>query len=295
MPDTIAPKGKIGGLDKKYVYAGGGILVVVIGVVYFRSKSQAAAAASTSTMVTDPAGNQCAAVDPASGYCPGTSGDLSYQQTALGTDASSYVGGQIIGYDQYGNPIYSGGGGTGTAPNTGPGSFTNNAQWAQAALQYFIQNEPSADPTAISNALGLYVNGQPVTADQQQIIEQAIAFEGMPPVGGTNGYPPSIKTAPGGGAPPLPTGSKPNAPTDLTISAKSAGAITAQWKPGTNATSYSIDITPAPKGGSGAAHNIGARTSYNISGLQKGKTYTITVVAVNNAGNSNPVSASHKE
>jgi Fibronectin type III domain len=292
MPDLIAPKsGKIGGVDKKYVYAGvivfGGILVVV----YFRSKSQAAASQSSSAMVTDPAGNQCAALDPNSGYCPGTAGDEAYQQTLLGTDSASSVGGQVIGYDQYGDPIYSGGGSS-TAPNTSPGTFTSNAEWSQAALQYFTTNDPGVDTGTISAALGAYITGQPVTADQQQLIEQAIAFEGYPPVGGTNGYPPSIKTASAG---PPPTGSKPGAPSAINISATTAGAISVSWRPGTGATSYTIGISPAPKGGTATAHNIGARTQYNISGLQKGTSYTIRVTSVNSVGSSAAVSATHKE
>lgn len=202
MPD-IPPKGKgtIGGIKKQYVYAGGALLGVVVIVVYYRSKQQAAQAATTAaTTVTDPAGNVCAALSPTSGYCPGTPEDLAYNGTGAGTlegtNAASYVGGQIIGYDQYGNPIYSS-----SSTQTGvPGAFTNNAQWSQAALQELIDLEPSADPATIGAALGVYINGQPATSAQVSIIQQAIALEGYPPVGGTNGNPPGIvQTSNGGG------------------------------------------------------------------------------------------------
>jgi hypothetical protein len=203
---AIDMKGEIGGVKKVYIYGGAGILIVTIGVVYYRSKKTAAAAAANATTatVTDPAGNVCAALSPTSGYCPGSPQDLAYSGesgTPVGVDSSSDVGGQIIGYDQYGNPIYSG---SGPTTNTGPGTFTNNAEWAQAAQTYLVDNEPSADPGAIGDALGAYIEGQPITAAQEQIVEQAIAFEGSPPVGGTNGNPPGIVTA-SGGTPPVTT------------------------------------------------------------------------------------------
>jgi hypothetical protein len=204
MPD--APKsgglikdGKIGGIKKEYVYAGVGIAGIVFIAVYYRSKSQAASGAAT---VTDPAGNVCAALSPTSGYCPGTPQDLAYEGTGVdstggtvGADSSSFVGGQIIGYDQFGNPIYSSSG----QQTTGPGAFTNNAAWSQAALTTLTDNDPNSNPGTISAALGVYINGEPATPAQVSIIQQAIAFEGSPPVGGTDGYPPSIRDAGTGG------------------------------------------------------------------------------------------------
>jgi hypothetical protein len=193
--------GDIGGVPKKWVAGGVAIGGIVIGVVYFRSKKQSSANASTT--VTDPAGNVCSALDPNSGYCPGSPQDVAYQQGQygglVGQNAASYVGGQIIGYDQNGNPIYSSG-----PSQPGPGSFTSNAQWAQASELYLTQTEPNADPAVIAEALGLYINGKAVTADQAQIVDQAIAFEGIPPVGGPNGDPPNIITSTGsvtGGTP----------------------------------------------------------------------------------------------
>lgn len=196
MPETGTPSpvknGKIGGVKKEYVYAGVAVLGVLVVVVYTRSKKQAAA---NSALVTDPAGNQCAALSPTSGYCPGTPQDLAYAGTGanlVGQNSASWVGGQIVGYDQYGNPIYS----SNSGATPGPGSFTSNAQWAQAAETYLQQADPNIDSGTIAAALGAYITGAPVTDAQQSIIEQAIAFEGMPPVGGTGGYPPSIHNVP---------------------------------------------------------------------------------------------------
>lgn len=240
--ENAPPKGKgtIGGMKKQYVYAGGAVLLVLVAVVYYRSKQQSAQAASSTTgnMVTDPAGNTCTALDPNSGYCPGTAEDLAYQGNTinpLGMDSASSVGGQIIGYDQYGDPIYS----QGPTSNTGPGTFTNNAEWAQAALQYMIQNEPSANATTISTALGAYVNGQPVTDAQKNICEQAIAFEGLPPVAGPNGNPPNFVQ---GSNPPPTGGTKLN----MKLTAR-YNSIDVSWSAIAGASGYKVSVYAAPK------------------------------------------------
>jgi hypothetical protein len=241
MPDTgTAPHksgGKIGGVKKEYVYAGvavGGVLLVV---VYMRSKSKAAATGAT---VTDPAGNVCAALNPSSGYCPGSPQDLSYTgtgSTLAGSNSASYVGGQIIGYDQYGNPIYS----SSTSQTGVPGAYTNDAQWTQAALISLQQADPSTSSEIISAALGAYINGVAATSDQQSIIQQAIALQGFPPVGGQNGYPPSIKNAPAATTPP-PTNNPPPsgnlvAPSGLNVHPTKTTAP-ASWNAVSGATGY---------------------------------------------------------
>lgn len=239
------PTGEIGGVKKKTLIIGGvavGGLVIV--VVYMRTKSAGSTANQGS--VTDPAGNVCSALNPSSGYCPGTAEDLAYSQTALGTNAASYVGGQIIGYDGNGNPIYSS-----SSPVTGPGSYVNNAEWSQAALLYITQQEPSADPAVIANALGAYIEGAPVTATQKQIIEQAIAFQGSPPVPGPNGDPPNINES---SAPPPVQSTKVSVPNVVGMDfGRAYNTITSDKlvsKPGHNMVNASYVVTSqSPKAG----------------------------------------------
>lgn len=162
--------------------AGGGALIV--GYLVYRSqkkKAQAAAdAAATSdqTQATDYTGDQSGTMPP----------DY-YGDTYGGgiNNPGDYFG--------YGTPT---GGITGPLPPALPN--TTNAQWAQAAIDLLSQE--GYDPQAVSAALGAYELGQPVTPQQQTIVQSAIGVEGYPPDPGANGYPPAIHVqgTPGGGS-----------------------------------------------------------------------------------------------
>lgn len=193
MADSIT----IGGhsYPKKEVYLAAGGVVLIGGVVYIEKRKNAAATAavSTSSAATD-ASNLDAA-----GYEIGSPEDLAWQQAQTGAatgydypgsdNASAVDGsGQVIGYDAYGNPIY----GTSTTSGDSPGSYTSNAEWAQA----YEQQVGSTGNDAVAAALGKYLTGGQCTTDQQQTIQEAIASQGYPPIGGPGGYPPSIKTVP---------------------------------------------------------------------------------------------------
>lgn len=273
MPIT----GEIAGIPKKYALAGGGLVIAILGVVWYRSKK--AAQNSSNANVTDPAGNTCTALDPNSGYCPGTPQDLAYQSTnsvLTGENPASSIGGQIIGYDQYGNPIYSSA--ASNLPNTGPGSYTNNAEWTQAAQQYLTQAEPNADPAVIATALGLYITGKAVSATQAQIVDQAIAFQGIPPVSGPNGDPPGVITSSTGGTS---TTSKPTSAPTLSVTPYT-GFADFGWSTVSGATTYNFQVDNVTKQSTSATH-------MEHLTLAKGK-HTARVAAVNSAG-SGPWSA----
>lgn len=289
MPDLAPPKGKIGGMDKKYVYGGLAIGGIVIAVVYFRSKSQSSASNSTGT-VTDPAGNVCAALSPSSGYCPGTAEDLAYAgNTAglVGSDNASYVGGQIIGYDQYGNPIYSSNSGQG---NNGPGTFTNNSNWVQACVTYITDADPNANAGTILTVLGLYINGEDIGSDaNRNIVEQAIAAEGYPPVAGSSGNPPGIVqksgTGSGGG------GGTGKSATNPVKGLRSANVkfdnFDVEWNPSANATGYNVTVTKAGKQVTQQKTN---GTSIHIAHLAKKTRYTVRVWATPHPAKGTPAS-----
>jgi PASTA domain len=194
----------IGPMKKKTATIAGvaaGVLVVVYIEVRKRQAAAATPATGTAGTVTDAAGNVCSALDPSSNYCPGSAQDQAYyaQQSGVlggGLGGPSGSGTGIVGYDQNGNPIYASSG-SGVTAVSGPGSFTNNAQWAS----YCEQGMGSSGNDAIAAALGKYITGGPVTSDAQvTTIDEAIAIGGYPPTQGPGGKPPSINRT--GNAPP---------------------------------------------------------------------------------------------
>jgi hypothetical protein len=165
--------------------AGIGAPVLVLGIWWFRQRKASAAATSASAaggQVTDPAGYQCAALNPATGYCPGTQADLNAQ--SLTAVNAGNAGEGLNGY------YYGAGGVPGTMP--GPGNFADNAEWVQYVIAYESDNGLNPNVAVVTVSLGLYVAGSPVTQSQQADIETAISIAGQPPIPGANGMPPGI-------------------------------------------------------------------------------------------------------
>lgn len=168
---------------KKSTAAIGAVIIAGVGVVIFlrnrRAASSAAATPDTST------------IDPATGFPSGSPED----QQAL-AEQSAAAGGFGFGSLGNGGAFFGSGGGGSIIGPSGPGGFADNAQWAQYAEQYLTETVGS-NPETTGNALGKYITGQPLTAGQVQITEQAIAFAGYPPVEGPGGNPPGFRNAPG--------------------------------------------------------------------------------------------------
>jgi hypothetical protein len=188
---------------------------------------------STAGLVTDPAGNQCTAVDPSTGYCPGTPQDLAAQQsTGTGTVSATP---------------------TSTAPET-------NSAWLTDALQVLPGGNTSANEAALAGVLG----GLTVTTAQQQIFLEAVGIIGAPP----QGYPQPIKTS-DTSAQPGSTGTKTVAKagdiTGLSVVPSGTG-IQAKWNAATGATQgYAWRLT-GPQNESGNTTS----TVVTIHGLKKG-------------------------
>jgi len=255
----------IGGkpVKKTTLYIAGALGVGVIGfAIYEKRKNAAAAAAPATGLVTDPAGNQCSALDPNSGYCPGTAADVAYQQSGQ-SGLAGLSGGSSVG-GGYAYPVTPGQGIS--TPGSVVPTFTDNASWAQYVEAYMVQNL-GGDANTIGNALGKYITGQQVTSDQQAIIEQAIAYGNYPPVQGTGGFPPSIRLSAGT---PAPTGTvavpavigKTTAAAVSAITAAGlvagahatvAGTVNGQTpKAGTKVTAGStVDLSVTPSAGTG--------------------------------------------
>lgn len=178
MADTEAPtgggpsitKGTIkvpggGRIKKGYAIAGVGVVGVAV-VIYYRNRS--AGTPTAAQLAASPT------VDPTA------PSDLSNFDPTAG-------GAGVIGYSSTGNPIY--GVGTGPQVENGP-PFSTNAAWSQYAITVLVGNGMDAAP--LTDALGAYLAGAPVTAAQQALINDATAVAGLPPTAGTNGKPPGI-------------------------------------------------------------------------------------------------------
>lgn len=80
-------------------------------------------------------------------------------------------------------------------PAPTPAPRETNAQWASAAIAH-LERTSSLPAHTISSIINAYANGGTIQGGgaESDLIHQAIAAEGLPPVSGANGYPPSIHT-----------------------------------------------------------------------------------------------------
>ncbi|HEY1622121.1 MAG TPA: PASTA domain-containing protein [Streptosporangiaceae bacterium] len=214
---TIPVAGKV---PKKELAIGGAIVGVLVGVYYWRhrqaaSTTTAAAAAATSTDQYPPDGttgnpDDPYSTDPATGQTYGDEATGSggtygaYDDTgALDEEGDDYPADGTIGNPSdpystdpssgitYGDEGYVGGTSSDTGTDGPP--FSTNAQWTTYVLSQEQSLGSSTSTDTLQAALGLYLDGQPVSAADQTLIFGAIAIAGDPPVPGANGYPPAVQ------------------------------------------------------------------------------------------------------
>ena len=250
------PLGKVPKKGALIVGAGG---AAVLGIVWYRSKQQSSQAA------TDTSQSQDQGIDPATGFPYGSPEDVAAEQQIQASSG---------GYGPLYN--YGGGGYGGYNPNPqGPGSYTSNAQWAQAAEDYLV-NTLGESPADVGNALGKYITGQAVTSDQRAFIEQAIAFAGAVPVPASDGFPPSIRDVPQQ-PPPHKGGNAQNPVKGLKVSARFTQADVS-WSPSKGAKSYRVRLRSWPGNKVVQEYNL-SDTKVTFHNLQKRGRYEINVLA----------------
>lgn len=223
-------------------------LVLFVGVWYYieRKKSSSSSSSTTSTTGTttsnygtDPAGNT-GVIDPQTGYVEGTTEDTAALQQLDSSTSSSTT-------------------------------YSDNAAWATAAINYLVGL--GEDATAANTAIENYLQSQTLTTAQQAMVNSAILALGSPP------DPPTASTsttvvAPPGGATTYAT----NPPTGLTVAAQTASSVTLKWNAATNATGYSVTVTPT--GSNGTAQTVTTTTpAATIGGLAAQTSYSVKVQA----------------
>lgn len=252
-------KTPLGQVQKKTaLYLAGGA-VLLGGIVWYRQKQSA----STAT-TANPAD---AEIDPATGFAYGSAEDAA----ALAQQAA------------YVTPSVPTGGGAGTAIPSNIG-FASNGEWSQAVIQYMISNGTVSDPTQLSAALGKYITGAYATPTDVTLIQQAIAVDGLPPISGPSGYPPSINQTPptsGGTTTPVTLAQ----PTGLHASSVSTNRIALDWNDVPHSRGYDVTWTDAQnRVGNGTA----LTSSFVMSNLPRSERYFIQVRAKPDTGSTTP-------
>jgi LysM repeat protein len=227
----------VGGVNKKVLLAvGGGGAAYVLYRYYKARKDAAAAAAPADTPGYDQTSGDTLPVVPGAVAGVGTNGETT-------TDL------------------------TGSSPTT-------NAAWSQAAEQYLVG--AGYDPTSVLKALGDYLANRALSADEQSIVQAAIAVAGYPPQGTFNILP-AVST---GGS----TASVGQVQ-GLHSTAVTSSGFQINWYATTGASGYHVY-----EGGNRVATDYG--TYHPFNGRQPGTQYgPFTVAALNMDGTEGPASA----
>lgn len=241
----------IGPVDKKYVYAGGALVAGIVVYAYWNASRSANAEPETSDYTGEAEDGSDYAYDDSVDEYTGATGS----QPPVNVDT---------------NPLPS-----------------NNAEWTTQAIDKLT--DIGYDGITVSIALGKYLARQDLTASQADIVRQATALLGNPPVGeytikvGESTTPPPTTTNP----PPV-SGSSLPAPTGLTTWGNGASRLTVplKWNAVPGASYYRVYR-------SGVSENINSSqdTQTTIGGLQANKSYTFHVRAVGSDGKYGPKSA----
>jgi len=235
---------------------------------------------------------------PANQYGYGGYGTYGYRTYGYGNPPGEYFGygyapdeglGEAIPLsDLYGYASEYGYAGGVAGSTTGGAAPTTNAQWTQAALTALTGEGYSA--TTVLAALGLYLTGGQLNANQEAIVNAAIASEGYPPVSGANGYPPAMNVSTstgqsgssgsGTGTSSGPTSGTPAKAGPISnLQATKVGSTTAtvSWNATSGATGgYSYIVTNLKTGKASAPKTISG-TSVNLTGLTSKTSYNFGV------------------
>ena len=154
------------------------------------------------------------------------------------------------------NPVGASAGGSGSGSgsgNAGTGSFADNNAWGRASVDYLISL--GFDPGVVNQAIGGYLSSQPLTTQQQSMVNSALQHFGSPPlipapvVGGGN-------TDPGTGGS---TGTL-DAPGNLHVNKYPGGNAQIVWNADADADSYDVTITS----------DLGSKLQTSINGPHAG-------------------------
>jgi hypothetical protein len=183
MADVKTPG--LGGVNKPTIVIAGIAGVVAVGYAWYKHKKNAAVTtATTASAYGYGAASAYGYGVTATNY--GYGAELEAEEQAIAQEGDGYA------YGGYGYGASGSGVGTSIPPVNTTAPAATNAEWAQYAQQFLVNQGYNA--TTVAGALGAYITGSNV-GDNESVVQAAIAFEGYPPVAGTDNYPPSINTS----------------------------------------------------------------------------------------------------
>ena len=201
MAGTVKVPGIGKPLPKWAVFGGAGAVGYLVWKNRSSQPSATTAAAATAAGQYPPDGTTGNPSDPYS-TDPATGQTYGAEATGAGGSYGAYGSGGGGGWDpntgmytdpngaQCQNPDANGYCPSPTGSNGPP--FSRNSQWSGWVIQTMTASNPGQDVGTLTDALGLYLAGQPADAAQKTLIFDAIAVGGDPPVAGPNGYPPKV-------------------------------------------------------------------------------------------------------
>jgi hypothetical protein len=243
-------------------------LLAGVGIWWYMSQRQASSAAAANQQ-TDPAGN-VGTIDPATGYVQGSPEDTASLAAQNSGSSSSTTG-------------------AGSGATSGAQTYADNNAWGIAAVNYLVGL--GIDGVTANQAVGNYLNSQPLTSSEQGDVNLAITALGPPPSlpgpVSTNPTPVSTTgssgtTSTGGGSGTTGAGTNPAKSATPVISAgrvvhlSNNGAVIA-WT-GTGATQWRVTRV----GPGGTVTNTVGIPQATYSGLSAGHNYEVTIQSLVN-------------
>jgi hypothetical protein len=257
-----------GKVNKKVLAGAAGVVTALI-IIYYVRKPKATPAAATTTDQYPPDGTVGDPTDPYS-TDPATNQTYGNESVGSGGTFGAFTSGVGTGV---GSGTFDTGSTT-SSTTVGP-PFSRNADWSSYVISQISSTNPNVDVGALTDAIGLYLNGQPLTPTQKQLVFDAIAVGENPPVAGANNYPPQLRSAPQGNTHVTPTVSGGHI-VNLTATTAVVG-----WT-GHDASSFRVQIKgPGPLNGRVNTVKV-PQASYE--GVLPGHDYTVTVTPIGTGG-----------
>jgi hypothetical protein len=269
MADIVKVPGIKKPLPKMAVVAGVAGVGVAI-VLYYRSKkSPAAAGGAAAATATDQYPPDGTTGDPSDPYSTDPATGQTYGDETVGSGGTLGAFGADAASGMYYDPAtgaYDLTSPYGTTPSGSAGGppFATNQAWAAYAESVLSDTSPGA----LAAALGLYLDGQPVSAAQKTLIFQARGVAGEVPVPGPGNYPPNVRLDGGTGGKTIAV----NPVKGLKATARYTQADLT-WDKTEHAVSYLVTVSPG-----GQQHKTSA-AAITLHGLKEGTQYSARVRA----------------